>query len=154
MSKQEFFSIRGGIPLRGEVKVSGGKNAADGDAGSGNVIYEETISPNEAYVENDADKVFYTVTVYQEDGGVRVASTSNAAFARNMSYEVKTAEPVTKNDVAVQWQTAMGSPTASQDDEFAVAVVTITAGGAVVSEQKISFIGGAVESIADAVGGN
>ena len=28
MSKQEFFSIRGGIPLRGEVKVSGGKNAA------------------------------------------------------------------------------------------------------------------------------
>ena len=28
MSKQEFLSIRGGIPLRGEVKVSGGKNAA------------------------------------------------------------------------------------------------------------------------------
>ncbi len=39
-----------------------------------NLLYENTISPNEKYVENEADLVYYTVKVYQETGGLLVTS--------------------------------------------------------------------------------
>lgn len=31
------------------------------DASSSNLIYETTISPNEKYIEQESDKVFYTI---------------------------------------------------------------------------------------------
>ena len=121
------------------------------DAASSNLIYETTISPNEKYIEDEADQVFYTIQVYQEKNGVKVASSSNSAFSQAMSYQVETSEPITKEDITVQWQTLMGNTEDSKGDQFAVADVTISAQGKVISERKVSFIGKALDMAADAV---
>ena len=121
------------------------------DASSSNLIYETTISPNEKYIEQESDKVFYTIQVYQEENGVKVASRSNSAFSQAMSYQVETSEPITKEDITVQWQTLMGNTEDSKGDQFAVADVTISAQGKVISQRKVSFIGKALDMAADAV---
>lgn len=121
------------------------------DASSSNLIYENTISPNEKYIEQESDKVFYTIQIYQEENGVKVASSSNSAFSQAMRYQVETSEKLTKDDITVQWQTLMGNTEDSKGDQFAVADVTISAKGKVISERKVSFIGKALDMAADAV---
>ena len=121
------------------------------DASSSNLIYETTISPNEKYIEDEADQVFYTIQVYQEETGVKVSSSSNSAFSQAMSYQVETSEPITKEDITVQWQTLTGNTEDSKGDQFAVADVTISAQGKAISERKVSFIGKALDMAADAI---
>ena len=121
------------------------------DASSSNLIYETTISPNEKYITKESDQVFYTIQVYQEKNGVKVASSSNSAFSQAMSYQVETSEPITKEDITVQWQTLTGSTEDSKGDQFAVADVTISVQGKVISERKVSFIGKALDMAADAI---
>lgn len=121
------------------------------DASASNLIYENTISPNEKYIAQESDKVFYTIQVYQEENGVKVASSSNSAFSQAMSYQVETAEPITKENINVQWQTLMGNTEDSKGDQFAVADVTISVQGKVISERKVSFIGKALDMAADAI---
>ena len=56
------------------VGCGGQNDKADNDMKpnlEANLLYENTISPNEKYVENEADLVYYTVKVYQETGGLR-----------------------------------------------------------------------------------
>ena len=117
------------------------------DASSSNLIYETTISPNEKYITKESDQVFYTIQVYQEKNGVKVASSSNSAFSQAMSYQVETSE----EDITVQWQTLTGSTEDSKGDQFAVADVTISVQGKVISERKVSFIGKALDMAADAI---
>ena len=121
------------------------------DTSPSNLIYETTISPNEKYVEKESDKVFYTIQICQEENGVKVASSSNSAFSQAMSYQVETSEKLTKDDITVQWQTLMGNTEDSKGDQFAVADVTISAQGKVISERKVRFIGKALDMAADAV---
>lgn len=102
-------------------------------------------------MENEADLVYYTVKVYQETGGLLVTSHSNSAFSKDMQYEIETDAEITKEDVSVQWQTLSGETTDSQKNQFGLAVVTVSAEGAVIDQRVISFVGGAVERIADAV---
>ena len=64
---------------------------------------------------------------------------------------VETDAEITKEDVSVQWQTLSGETTDSQKNQFGLAVVTVSAEGAVIDQRVISFVGGAVERIADAV---
>lgn len=137
--------------LAAQLAGCGGKLQASERAISSDVIYEETISPNEDYVENQADRVYYTVTVYRTEDGVEVASSSNSAFSEDVNCQVQTDEPITKDDVQVQWQTLMGSTSATEDDEFAVAEVTISAKGEVISQQRISFFGKGIDMVVDAV---
>lgn len=44
------------------IKTDGGMGIPSSDK----LIYEETISPNEDYVTDEADLVYYTVQVYQD----------------------------------------------------------------------------------------
>lgn len=127
------------------------ETSTSADASASNLIYETTISPNEKYIEKESDKVFYTIQVYQEENGVKVASSSNSAFSQAMSYQVETSEPITKEDITVQWQTLMGNTEDAKGDQFAVADVTISVQGKVISERKVSFIGKAVDMAADAI---
>ena len=48
-------------------------------------------------------------------------------------------------------ETLSGETTDSQKNQFGLAVVTVSAEGAVIDQRVISFVGGAVERIADAV---
>ncbi len=116
-----------------------------------NLIHEDTISPNEKYVENEEDLVYYTVKVYREDGGLLVTSRSNSLFSKDMQYEIETDAEITEEDIAVQWKTLTGETTDRQGNQFGLAVVTVSAEGAVIDQRVISFVGGAVERIADAV---
>ena len=136
------------------VGCGGGTDTADNDTETdmeANLIYENTISPNEKYVENEEDLVYYTVKVYRETGGLLVTSHSNSAFSKDMQYEIETDADITKEDIIVQWQTLSGETTDSQKNQFGLADVTVSAEGAVIDRRVISFVGGAVERIADAV---
>lgn len=69
------------------VGCGGQNDKADNDTKTDlevNLLYENTISPNEKYVENEADLVYYTVKVYRESGGLLVTSHSNSAFSKDM----------------------------------------------------------------------
>ena len=108
------------------VGCGGQNDKADNDMKpdlEANLLYENTISPNEKYVENEADLVYYTVKVYQETGGLLVTSHSNSAFSKDMQYEIETDAEITKEDVSVQWQTLSGETTDSQKNQFGLAVV-------------------------------
>lgn len=136
------------------VGCGGQNDKADNDTKTDlevNLLYENTISPNEKYVENEEDLVYYTVKVYRESGGLLVTSHSNSAFSKDMQYEVKTDAVITEENVAVQWQTLSGETTDRQDNQFGLAAVTVSAEGAVIDQRVISFVGGAVERITDAV---
>ena len=136
------------------VGCGGGTDTADNDTETdmeANLIYENTISPNEKYVENEEDLVYYTVKVYRKTGGLLVMSHSNSAFSKDMQYEIETDADITKEDITVQWQTLSGETTDSQKNQFGLADVTVSAEGAVIDRSVISFVGGAVERIADAV---
>ena len=106
---------------------------------------------NDTKPDLEANLLYYTVKVYQETGGLLVTSHSNSAFSKDMQYEIETDAEITKEDVSVQWQTLSGETTDSQKNQFGLAVVTVSAEGAVIDQRVISFVGGAVERIADAV---
>ena len=130
------------------VGCGGQNDKADNDTKTdleAKLLYENTISPNEKYVENEEDLVYYTVKVYRESGGLLVTSHSNSAFSKDMQYEIETDAEITKEDISVQWQTD------SRKNQFGLAVVTVSAEGAVIDQRVISFVGGAVERITDAV---
>ena len=56
-------------------------------AGQGTVVYQETVSPNEAYVASEGDIVYYTLTVSQDAGyDITVRAESNFAFFDPVSY--------------------------------------------------------------------
>lgn len=136
------------------VGCGGQTDTADNDTKTdteANLIYENTISPNEKYVENEEDLVYYTVKVYRETGGLLVTSHSNSAFSKDMQYKIETDADITKEDITVQWQTLSGETTDSQKNQFGLADVTVSAEGTVIDRRVISFVGGAVERIADAV---
>ena len=142
---KKFFTGMLVLALLASLIGCSAETSTSADASASNLIYENTISPNEKYIAQESDKVFYTIQVYQEENGVKVASSSNSAFSQAMSYQVETAEPITKENINVQWQTLTGSTEDSKGDQFAVADVTISVQGKVISERKVSFIGKALE---------
>ena len=53
---------------------------------AGELIYEETISPNKDYVTSTEDAVEYTMQVFQDkDRIITVAAKSNSAFSRKLN---------------------------------------------------------------------
>ena len=105
------------------------------------LIYEETISPNEEYVEKEEDIVNYTVEVYQD----------NFAGFQPLQYEVEAGTDITKEDIDIEWTTIMGNPTPTKEDLLAIAYVSISEDGEVISKRKISFINKAIEILEDAL---
>lgn len=148
---KKFFTGMLVLALLASLIGCSAETSTSADASVSNLIYENTISPNEKYIAQESDKVFYTIQVYQEENGVKVASSSNSAFSQAMSYQVETSEPITKENINVQWQTLKGNTEDSKGDQFAVADVTISVQGKVISERKVSFIGKALDMAADAI---
>ena len=150
--KNIWISILMGIFIF--VSIGCSKPAIAPALDAGDILCESTISPNAEYVENEADQVFDTVTVYRTADGVRVASGSNSAFAKDRSYDVEIAGDITKDDIDIEWRTLTGETVGSKENQLALAVVTIRFGGEIVSEETISFIGKAVDLVADTVSAN
>ena len=122
-----------------------------GAASTGTVVFEETISPNEKYVSSEADVVYYTVRVTQDaPGTATVSAESNSGFFDPVSYEVACDGELSTDDVSVEWTTLMGGTEPSEDDQIAVAVVSVRTGDGSMDERKISFVTRALEIVAEA----
>lgn len=133
-----------------------GRDAQEGSAAAaGRTVFEETISPNEDYVDSEEDVVYYTVLVTQDDAGVAtVSSETNSALGEPVSYEVYEVDcekGLDKDDVSVRWTTLMGSEEASEHDQIAIAVVSVRTADGGVDERKISFVGVALEMVSEAL---
>lgn len=112
------------------------------------LVYEETISPNKEYVESEKDIVNYTVEVYQDkDNTILVHSKSNSEFFKPLQYKLKFDTNITKDDIDIEWTTAMGNPTSTEDDQLRIAYVSVSEKGKVVSKRKISFVNKGIEII-------
>ena len=115
-------------------------------------VLEETISPNEQYVDSEADIVHYTVRVTQTAPDTATVSTeSNSGFFEPVSYDVECGDELSASDVSVTWTTLMGNPEPSEDDQLAIAVVSVRTADGGTDERKISFVTGAIEMAAEAI---
>ena len=127
-----------------ETNNSAAAEAAD-------LLYQATVSPNEQYTESDADVVYYTVEIYQnEENDIVVNADSNSAFFDSMQYVIPCDEKISEADIQVEWTTLMGNPKPAKDDQLAVAQVTISENGEIISQRKINLARKAIEVIADA----
>lgn len=116
------------------------------------MIYESTISPNEEYVQDEADKVFYTVQIYQgQDNKIVVNADSNSAFFKDVQYEVAHNGAISQSDVTVTWTTLMGSTEYTEENQLAVADIALYADGEVFSERKINFFNGGIDIVTDTI---
>ena len=127
-----------------ETNNSAAAEAAD-------LLYQATVSPNEQYTESDADVVYYTVEIYQnEENDIIVSADSNSEVFDRMQYVIPCDEKIAEADIQVEWTTLMGNPKPAKDDQLAVAQVTISENGEIISQRKINFARKAIEVIADA----
>lgn len=127
------------------------KNMNNTNIKEDNLIYEETVSPNENYVSSDEEKVFYTIKVYKNDNTIVVKSSSNTPFTKELQYEIKYDQELTKNDVKIEWTTLMGDTNYTEENQIAIAVVTLSHDGEIFSQRKISFISNAIDIIVDTI---
>lgn len=119
------------------------------------LIGEDEISPNEDYIEDEADKILYSVQVYQEeDNAVIVNATSNSAFFDDLQYEVTCHEKLSASDVDIVWTTLMGSTESTEENQLAVATISLSLNGEVFSERKINFFHKGIEIVTETIDQN
>lgn len=128
------------------------QSSGDADSAGQETVFEETLSPNKEYAATEDDIVYDTVRVTQDGSGVAtVAAESNSAFFDPVSYEVECGGDLTAEDVSVEWTTLMGSAEPSEEDQLAVAVVSVRTVDGGTDVRKVNFVSGALEIIAEAV---
>lgn len=116
-----------------------------------NIIYKNTISPNENFVENDKDKVYYTIEITQSDNNIKVVASSNSSFSKDISYEIESNNKITKKDINVEWQTIMGDTNFTKENQITTAVISISSNGEIISKRKINFISKAIDVLVDTI---
>lgn len=119
-----------------------------------NIIYKSTISPNEDFVENEKDKVYYTIEITQSDNNIKVVASSNSSFSKDISYEIESNNKITEKDVNVEWQTIMGDTNFTKENQITTAVISISSNGKIISKRKINFISKAMDIIVDTINKN
>lgn len=114
-----------------------------------NLIYQESISPNEQYVDNKEDVVHYTVEVYQEnDDTLSIHAKSNSKLFEPLDYEFYIDKSFSKDDITVEWTTLMGSTEVTKENQLCVAMVKVKGTNEAI---KINFINRGIELIEDAL---
>lgn len=150
MVLKRFFSIAVMVILF--VSVVGCSSQETHDLNDSKLIYEEIISPNREYVENEEDIVDYTIEIYQDnENNILVYSTSNSEFFDPLQCEMEWDEKMNESDIFIEWTTLMGSQTSNQDDQFALANVSFLKDGQVVQEVKINFVDQGIEIIKEII---
>lgn len=114
-----------------------------------NLIYQESISPNEQYVDNKEDVVHYTVEVYQEnDDTLSIHAKSNSKLFEPLDYEFYIDKSFSKDDITVEWTTLMGSTEVTKENQLCIAMVKVKGTNEAI---KINFINRGIELIEDAL---
>lgn len=116
------------------------------------LIDSQTVYPNPQDTADKEDRVYYTVEVYQDkDNTILVQADSNFKLFEKTQYTVDFDQALTKADVSIRWTTLMGSTEATQDDELAIADISLSYGGTVFSEKKINFVTKAIDIVVDSI---
>lgn len=116
------------------------------------LIDSQTVYPNPQDTADKEDRVYYTVEVYQDkDNTILVQADSNFKLFEKTQYTVDFDQVLTKADVSIKWTTLMGSTEATQDDELAIADISLSRGGTVFSEKKINFVTKAIDIVVDGI---
>lgn len=116
------------------------------------LIDSQTVYPNPQDTADKEDRVYYTVEVYQDkDNTILVQANSNFKLFEKTQYTVDFDQALTKSDVSIKWTTLMGSTEATQDDELAIADISLSHGGTVFSEKKINFVTKAIDIVVDGI---
>lgn len=144
-----FAALMVGASLFGCASQPDGREGA-----SGEVVFEETSSPNEEYAASEEDVVRDTVRVTQDGSGTAtVSAESNSAFFDPVSYEVECGGELEPEDVSVEWTTLMGDPEGTEEDQLAVAVVSVRTADGDVDVRRINFVNGGLEIVSEALSG-
>lgn len=102
-----------------------------------------------SFLAEQGDTIEYTVKVYQDkDNKITVTTDSNSEFFDTFWYDTVYDKPLSESDVDVKWTTLMGNPEPKDDDQWAVAEITISDDGKVISQRKINFVSKVMEAIA------
>lgn len=116
------------------------------------LVYIEELSPNEQYIENIEDKVFYIVKVYQlENNDVVVCVYSNSAFFDGVEYQIPCDDVISESDINVVWTTMMGNTEDAEDDQYAFVNISISNNGYIFSERKVNLTKGAMEIVIEVI---
>ena len=116
------------------------------------LIDSQTVYPNPQDTADKEDRVYYTIEVYQDkDYTILVQADSNFKLFEKTQYTVDFDQVLTKSDVSIRWTTLMGSTEATQDDELAIADISLSHGGTVFSEKKINFVTKAIDIVVDGI---
>lgn len=119
---------------------------------SDELICEATVSPNEDYVAEEEERVVYEVKVYQKkDNTIIVTANSNSDFFDEMQYELEYDKTISKSDVSIVWTTLMGNQEVTEEDQIALANVSISSNGEVFSERTINFFEKGIEIIVETI---
>lgn len=133
---------------------SGSSDAASALVSTDNMqlLDSQTVYPNPQDTADKEDRVYYTVEVYQDkDNTILVQADSNFKLFEKTQYTVDFDQVLTKADVSIRWTTLMGSTEATQDDELAIADISLSHGGTVFSEKKINFVTKVIDIVVDGI---
>ncbi|MEG0365882.1 MAG: hypothetical protein RR585_03540 [Coprobacillus sp.] len=116
------------------------------------LIYEESISPNKEYTKSDKDIVTYSIQVYYDNNhGIIVNAKSNSEFFDQLQYVLDYKEAISKSDISIKWTTLMGDDKYTEENQLAIACVSISSDNKVFSERKVNFINKGIEVVVDAI---
>lgn len=116
------------------------------------LIYTETISPNEEYVTSEKDIVNYSVDIYQnKDNDIIVNADSTSAFFEKLQYVLEYDKTISKQNISIEWTTLMGYTEATKDNQLCIAKVSIINNEKILSEKKINFINKGIDIVTDMI---
>ena len=119
------------------------------------LIHEETVSPNEKYVESEDDIIYYNIDIWQnKDNTIFVNASSNTPFFDDTQYSVDCDEQIDESDITIKWTTLMGSTESSEKDELVIGNVVISKDGKEISDKKINFMVKGINAVVDVINEN
>ena len=119
------------------------------------LIHEETVSPNEKYVESEDDIIYYNIDIWQnKDNTIFVNASSNTPFFDDTQYSVDCDKQIEESDITIKWTTLMGSTESSEKDELVIGNVVISKDGKEISDKKINFMVKGINAVVDVINEN
>lgn len=119
------------------------------------LIHEETVSPNEKYVESEDDIIYYNIDIWQnKDNTIFVNASSNTPFFDDTQYSVDCDEQIDESDITIKWTTLMGNTESSEKDELVIGNVVISKDGEEISDKKINFMVKGINAVVDVINEN
>ena len=119
------------------------------------LIHEETVSPNEKYVESEDDIIYYNINVWQnKDNTIFVNASSNTPFFDDIQYSVDCDKQIEESDITIKWTTLMGNTESSEKDELVIGNVIISKDGEEISDKKINFMVKGINAVVDVINEN